>query len=113
MGMSELFRKRPSDDLNAASFAQLKPILERRFAGAEPNAFVRLWGEMARICGVDPLDLHEDDELMNLCPPPEWSHINDKMDSLVYLAMRERRGSPSVPLRTVGDLMDWMLNRNG
>ena len=108
--MLELFRKRNSD-AKGVSFAQLQPILERRFAGAEPNAFMRLWTETARICGVDPLELHEDNELLKLCPPPRWSHINDKMDGLVDLAMRERRGSPSGLLRTVGDLMDWMLSR--
>ena len=84
-------------------------IRERRFPQSDPANFERLWGEVAKICGVAPSALSEDDELLTLCPPPRWSHINDKMDALVYLAVRERRDSPGTTLRTVGDLMDWML----
>jgi len=90
----------------------LQPLLERSFSGARREHFCRLWREVASICGVQPLELQETDELLKLCPPPRWSDINEKLDELVYLAMRERPGTPDHQLRTVGELMAWMLHRS-
>ena|SRR5688572_25367552 len=101
-----------ANDARDVPDAALQAILERRFPGANPEDFVRLWREVARTCEVHPLQLQESDELLKLCPPPRWSSINDKLDGLVYLAMRERPGTPGGQLRTVGELMDWMLGRS-
>lgn len=104
--------QKPSPPAASAELSlSLAPIFERRFPGASLEDFQCLWLEVAHMVGVSPLELHEDDKPLDLCPPPRWSHINDTLDGLIHLALRARPGTPDTDLRTVGELMDWMLKR--
>lgn len=110
--LSKWFRSKKEPTSESPSMEELDEIYRRRFAGANRERFNRLWREIAQICEVSPLQLHEDDELLKLCPQPRWSPVNDKLDEVIYVMMRERSGTPTGKLRTVGELLDWILQED-
>lgn len=82
----------------------------RRFADADRVEFARLWCEIATICDVDPLKLHEDDSLRELCPEPLLT-FDLKLQELEALVIQESRELPPPRRRpnTVGEIIDYLL----
>jgi hypothetical protein len=93
---------------------ELEAIRARRFADADRGEFARLWCEIATICDVDPLKLHEDDLLRDLCPEPLLT-FNLKIQELEALVMQETQDLPPPRSRpnTVGEVVDYVLELSG
>lgn len=95
-------------------YEQLKEIHERRFAGTDSGRFVRIWCELADICKVSPTELHEDNQLEELCPPFRcWKLVDEsaQQEALWEFVWLESRHlpPPKSPLNTVGDVVDYLL----
>ena len=90
---------------------QLEPLRTRRFPTAAPDRLARLWSEIARICGVDPLQLHEDDRITKLCPGQGALDLNLKIMELEALVAAESKHMPPPATRpqTVGDIIDYLI----
>jgi hypothetical protein len=104
-------RNAPEGESDAMAFEVLSPVYERRFPGTDPERFVRLWCSLARMCGVSPTELHEDQLFRDLSPlDSRWSNLNTRMDDIEEFADAES-GGQDVPERidSVGTMMDWLL----
>jgi hypothetical protein len=93
-------------------YEDLKHIHLRRFATADATRFTRLWCEIAAICNVPPLGLHEEDRISDLFPKEGtlvWpSHRFEELEFLIVDERRER--TPAGPdLNMVGELLDHLL----
>lgn len=90
---------------------QLQELLSRRFRTVDRERFAALWSEIANICGVDPLVMHEDDEIQRLCPTKGVLDLNLKMMELEALVMAESKHlrPPAHRPQTVGDIIDYLL----
>lgn len=88
----------------------LETIRARRFAIADKEEFARIWCEIATICDVDPLKLHEDNLLRELCPesPLSFNLRMQELEALVLQETKERRPPRSRP-NTVGEVIDYVL----
>ena len=105
------FKSRPVD---VRAYDELRHIHERRFAGSDAERFVRLWCEIASLCDVSPLDMHENERLGELCPQSRWLgfvHPSARQENLEALVLMESRHlpPPTVPPTTVGDVLDYLL----
>jgi hypothetical protein len=83
-------------------------ILDRRFAGKDPRRFYRLWSEIAFYVNRLPTELHEDDVIVDLCNGPNGPAFQG-IESMVGERCRIK-ALPEDDLRTVGALMDWLLD---
>ncbi len=104
---------RPSA-IEVLSYAELRNIHERRFQGTDPERFVRLWCEIAGLCGVSPMEMHENDRPEELCPPHRVLGLvepNAALEEISALIMAESRDRPLPASRpsTVGDVLDYLL----
>jgi len=75
---------------------------------------VRLWCEIAHLCGVSPLEMHENNPPEELCPPHRVLGLvepNAVLEEISALIMAESRGRPAPKTRpnTVGDVLDYLL----
>lgn len=95
-----------------AEWRELEPIWRRRFRGTDQQAFLRIWCEVASICGVDPSELHEEDSLAKLCGAGRTPVFSGKMQALEALTLIESKDLPAPKAKphTVGDLMDYLLH---
>lgn len=101
--------RRPRFD--AATPDQLQELLSRRFPSVDRERFAKLWSEIANICGVDPLVMHEDDEIQRLCPTNGALDMNLKMMELEALVMAQSKhlAPPVGRPQTIGDIIDYLL----
>jgi hypothetical protein len=97
----------------AATPEALEFIRAGRFANAAPERFAAIWSEIANICGVDPLQMREEDELRVLCPTRRLTDLNLKMMELEALVAAESRGMPppAIQPQTVGDILDYLMRK--
>ena len=87
---------------------QLDAVYERRFRRWDRDRFHRLWCKLSFIVGRTPFELHENDSIMDLC---EYSDSPKYLGVAGLVSDRARKhGLPDVDLRTVGALIDWLLN---
>ena len=86
----------------------LDSIHERRFGNADRARFNHLWRELSRVLRVSPKELNENDVLETLAGAASRFPYTT-MDLLSDLTSEESVGVPDRPLKTVGDLMDWLL----
>lgn len=102
-------RSRPSFD--AVTADQLQELLSRRFPSVDRERFAQLWSEIANICGVDPLVMHEDDEIQRLCPSNGVLDLNLKVMELEALVMANSKhlAPPARRPQTIGDIVDYLL----
>ena len=105
------FRPSPVD---VRSYEELRHVHERRFPASDPERFVRLWCEVADLCGVLPLEMHEDDRPEELFPPDRVLGLvepNVALEEISALIMAESRGRPPPKTRpnTVGEVLDYLL----
>lgn len=96
------------------SYAELRHIHERRFQGTDSERFVRLWCEIAHLCRVSPLELHEGDRIDVLCPPGRFLGLvlpHEALEEVTALIIAESRGRPPPRSRpsTVGEVLDYLL----
>ncbi len=91
---------------------QLEALRARRFPTAAPDRFAVLWSEVAKICGVDPLQLHEDDPISTLCPSQGALDLNLRIMELEALVAAESKQMPPPATRpqTVGDVIDYLIS---
>ena len=110
--MIRFFRNFPEEDQeNWPSLETLAPIHQRLFNRGDPERFRLIWCTLAKLCGVDPLTLREDDVFDDLCPPPSrWTSMNERIEDIQEFALRQSSGK-ELPgdLRTVGAMLDWLL----
>jgi hypothetical protein len=105
------FVSRPVD---VRSYDELKHIHERRFVGSDAERFRRLWCEIASLCEVSPLEMHENDRLGDRCPQSRWLrlvHPGARQENLEALVLMESRHlpPPTVLATTIGDVLDYLL----
>jgi hypothetical protein len=92
----------------------LRDIHQRRFAGSDAERFTRLWCEVAAICNVSPLEMHEDKRVVDLCPPWRLLGLTEpspRLENLEALIMEESkdRPPPESTMWTVGEVLDYLL----
>lgn len=105
--------------LFSGSPAELNPELldaihTRRFSASDKARLRALWTEMAQIFDIDPADLHETDRIDERCPRPRYGIcFNGRLEDLSVLIQRESDGRPppANPPVTVGDILDYLLER--
>jgi hypothetical protein len=90
-----------------ADFASVAHIHARAFPGSDPDRFLQLWCEVAQILGKSPAELHESDVLTTR--PARELFLDDTMEDLVTLALRNSRGTPKGKVETVGQLLAFLL----
>ncbi len=97
-----------------AKWQEVEPIWLRRFSATDRETFVRIWSEIASICGVDPSALHENDSLKTLCEVGRWPVFSGKMQALEALVLAESKELPPpvVQPNTVGEVVDYLLQRH-
>ena len=106
---SRFERQQPAMSAHAAF---LDGVHTRRFAGTDKRRFEHLWCEIAEVCKVKPDTLHEDDKIVDRCPPPRsWLSSDTRLDDLEYVIMSESRKSPPPKQRpeTIGQVLDYLL----
>ena len=99
------------NERNWPDVRELSALQEQHFKATDAQRFRYIWCSIADICGVPPLKLNKNAQLVDLCPPPSrWSNINERLDDIEEFALRESRGR-LIPenLRTVGALVEWLL----
>ena len=102
-----LFRRRSPPTVD---FEKVAHIHARRFPSADRGRFLELWCQIAEICETAPEELHEDERIVTV--PPEELFLNDRVEGLLDLVLRESRGDPTSKHETLGDLMDFLLDPN-
>lgn len=88
----------------------LDAIHQRRFPGADRERFGRLWCEVARLMRVSPSTLSEDDNLRELASSVSKFPYT-VLDELADFAYEESTNVPDLEVRTIGELLDWLLAR--
>jgi hypothetical protein len=91
--------------------AALDAIYQRRFAGRDRQRFIEVWCEIARISRREPHELHEDDVLGSLGVGKAW-FPQVVPDEIVEYASWETRGLPKGDIKTVGEIVDWILDES-
>jgi hypothetical protein len=66
---------------------------------------------IAAICGVDPLLLHEDEEIQALCPSQGALDLNLRIMELEALVMAESKHLPPPAQRPqrIGEIVDYLM----
>lgn len=96
-------------------YEDLRHIHLRRFPDTDRARFARLWCELSALCDVRPLELHEDNRLLDLNPRVQgrWfgSEAHPRLENIEELVTVEsaERPYPKAPLETVGDVLDYLL----
>jgi hypothetical protein len=99
--------------LELRAYEELRGIHERRFPSTDPTRFTRLWCHVAALCNVPPLEMNENQRLVDL-NPGEWSLGLDEHPRLenlsAFIVMESRhRPLPRPVFTTVGDVLDYLL----
>lgn len=111
-GLQTYWHGRP---LDRRPYAALRHIHLRRFPSADPDRFTRLWCEIAALCDRAPLEMHEEDRLLDLNPrPSRWSLDfggHPRLENLYALIVNESRGrrAPKPQFETIGEVLDYLL----
>jgi hypothetical protein len=110
-GLRDWLIGRRRSNFEAVTADQLQELLSRRFPSVDRERFAQLWSEIANICGVDPLVMHEDDEIQRLCPSNGALDMNLKMMELEALVMAQSKHlePPVRRPQTIGDIIDYLL----
>lgn len=86
----------------------LEPVYQRSFPGTDRRRFYRLWCRLAFVVGRDPLELREDDRIIELCDrDPDGPRFLSVMDLVAGEA--GRNPLPEGQLETVGAVIDYLL----
>lgn len=89
-------------------FSHMESIARHQGVG---ERFRWILSEIARISGKGVDELHPDDEFIALCPQPRWSMLNDKLEELEGLVLKESKGLDKPgDIRTLGRLMTWLVH---
>jgi hypothetical protein len=95
------------------TYDDLKDIHQRRFAKSPPERFTQLWCEVANLCEVSPRSIDENSRIDHLGDrrPGPWSDLRFQELEAFIAAESTSRTAPSAQFRTVGDVMDYLLDQ--